>query len=726
VLLSIFSSVAQAQETKLTQYIDPFIGTGGNGHTFPGAVVPFGMLQFSPDNVHLSDWASCSGYNWNDSTLLGFSLTHLSGTGAHDLGDIRLLPFNGDFAKLPRLSLAEKNDLIFNPVGTSFLHKDEKASAGYYKLSYNMPQPVQVELTAGLRTGIMRFQTAKERNLYLDLRLGLGRDEVLSSELKQIDARTFVGYRQSKGWGGDVLVHFAIEFEQAPSKLEVLSGGNIVQPRDGAFNGRDLRSLFYFGTGPAMQIKVGISSVGEAEALANLKDELKNKDFDAIHKEAVASWEKELSPFKIQGASVKEQRTFYTALYHALQEPVLYSDKDGRYRGMDKKIHQSKHPQYAIFSLWDTYRAFHPLHEILKPELSKDWVYSLINEAAEFKRLPVWTLHSSETNCMIGFHSVPVITDYFTLYPSDTALQRALRVVNTTLISNEDWIDDFLYNGYKASDLTLESVSKTLELSYDYHCAEVLSKLAGNKEYEAKYKKIADSYLNLWDKDAGFFMPKDSVGRWVRPFDPYNASLEQTAYTEGNGFQYLWSVQHNPAKLIELLGGTKAAEARLDTFFFGKTRITGNAPPDVSGIMGTYAHGNEPSQHVAYLYNLVGRPDKCAMICNKVCHEFYTDKLDGIIGNDDCGQMSAWYIWNAIGMYPLDPVGGVYELACPLFKKITWSLPGGKTIQIEHIKGTNKNPEWTWNGKPINNFKMNRLELLKGGILICKSQFAPR
>jgi len=289
------------------------------------------------------------------------------------------------------------------------------------------------------------------------------------------------------------------------------------------------------------------------------------------------------------------------------------------------------------------------------------------------------------------------------------------------LVSNEDWIDDFLYNGYKASDLTLESVSKTLELSYDYHCAGLLAKLAGEKVWEEKYKKIALSYLNLWDKEAKFFMPKDSTGKWVRPFDPYNASLAQTAYTEGNGFQYLWSVQHDMPKLVELLGGAKATETRLDTFFFGKTRITGNAPPDVTGLMGTYAHGNEPSQHIAYLYNLIGKPEKCAQICRKVCDEFYTDKPDGIIGNDDCGQMSAWYIWNAIGMYPMNPVGGELELACPLFKELTWKLPNGKTLVVKHLKGKNAKPKWAFNSKAITNYKIQRNQLLEGGVLECVS-----
>ncbi len=704
-----------------SKYVDPFIGTGGNGHTFPGAVVPFGMLQFSPDNLHLADWASCSGYNWNDSTLLGFSLTHLSGTGAHDLGDIRLLPFSGDFESLERLSLLEKGDRIFNPIGTTFTHKNEEASPGFYRLSYNMPTEITVELTAAIRSGIMQFSSVKDRNLYLDLRHGLGGDDVIASEIKQVNETTFIGYRQSKGWGPDVKICFAIQFPFAPNKTRVLLDGKDVIEKSATYAGRDLRAVFYFGKGEPMQVKVGISSVGPEEALKNLESEIGNKKFNRVYADAADAWEKELSQFTLEGATNAQKRTFYTAVYHSLQEPTMYADADNRYRGMDRKIHKGSYPHYSIFSLWDTYRGFHPLHQIMSPKLSKDWVYSLIDQADQMKRLPVWTLHSSETNCMIGFHSVPVITDYFLLNPTDTALPRALKMVNQTLVSSEDWIDDFLLNGYKAYDLTLESVSKTLELSYDYHCAGLLAKLAGEKEWQAKYEKISTSYLNLWDKDAQFFMPKDSVGNWKRPFDPYDATIAGTAYTEGNGFQYLWSVQHNMPKLIELLGGPKATEARLDTFFFGKTRITGNAPPDVSGLIGTYAHGNEPSQHIAYLYNLIGKPEKAAKIIRKICNEFYTDKTDGIIGNDDCGQMSAWYILNAMGFYPMNPVGGTFNLASPLFKKITWNLPNGKTVTVIHNKAKNQKPTWKWNGKAITNYEITRAMLLQGGTLECNS-----
>jgi len=714
----------KAQNANLTQYVDPFIGTGGNGHTFPGAVMPFGMLQFSPDNLHLADWASCSGYNWNDTTLLGFSLTHLSGTGAHDLGDIRLLPFTGTFEALPRLSLREKNDLVFSPIGTTFTHKNEKAEAGFYSLKYNLPKPVDVLLTAGLRTGIMKFHAEGEQNLYLDLRLGLGRDQVIMSSLSQIDEQTFIGYRQSKGWAGNVKIYFAIQFDRKPLSFQIINGNAVVKQPFKNVESTEIQALYFFGAGTPVNVKVGISSVGEQEALFNLKDEIGNKSFETVRNEAKQAWEKELAPFQIQGASKSELRTFYTALYHSLQEPVLYSDKDGRYRGMDGKIHKAKQPTYSIFSLWDTYRGFHPLHEILNPERTRDWVYSLIAEAEENKRLPVWTLHSSETNCMIGFHSVPVITDYFLQNPTDTALPRAFAAINATLFSKEDWIDDFLIVGYKARDITLESVSKTLELSYDYHCGELMAGLVKDKVWQEKYNKVSKSYLNLWHKEAGFFMPKDSIGTWVKPFDPYDASIANTAYTEGNGFQYLWSVQHNMPKLIELLGGAKDTEARLDTFFFGKTRITGNAPPDVSGLMGTYAHGNEPSQHIAYLYNLIGKPEKCAKICHTICTDFYHDKPDGIIGNDDCGQMSAWYIWNVLGMYPMNPAGGEYQLACPLFPQIKWKLPNGKTITIIHKKAKNAAPSWKWNGKSIANYAIQRNMLLEGGTLECTSQLA--
>ena len=628
-----FLSFLWASAGSLSALVNPFVGTDFTGNTYPGAQAPHGMVQLSPDNG-LPGWDRIAGYFYPDSTIAGFSHTHLSGTGAGDLYDISFMPYAGQ----PRIAAA--------PLGlhSRFSHDSEEAHAGYYKVSL-ADYDIDVELTATPRCGVQRYTWPNvEGRVVLNLRKATNWDRTVETRLEVLDSVTVAGFRRSDGWARDQKVWFVTRFSQPFSSVEIDSVGGHV-------------ATFSFQTAPGTQTTVttAISVTDAAGALANLRTEAPHDDFDRYRLQAESLWDEKLSTLDCNTYDPERRRVFYTALYHSLLCPTLFSDADGRYRGPDGRIHQTVpgHNHYSTFSLWDTYRGAHPLYAIIEPEEASDMVQSIIDFAEQNGRLPVWNMWASETDMMIGYHAASVIADAvargLTGFNARKGLEMCVRTAENDSIAG---LADYRRLGYVPADRdTTWSLSKTLEYAYDDWCIARLAEMLNEPEIAEKFFRRSKNYCNLFDPSVGFFRPRNADGSWVEPFSP-------EAYTrdicESNAWQYLWSVQHDVEGLKKLLGGDAAMERKLDEFF-----STESNPDDLpifsTGMIGQYAHGNEPSHHAIHLYNSVGRPDKARRLLDRVMTELYRDTPDGLPGNEDCGQMSAWYVLNALGLYPLCP-----------------------------------------------------------------------
>lgn len=699
---------AETDDTDLTLMVNPMIGTDFTGNTYPGAQAPFGMVQLSPDNG-LPGWDRISGYFYPDSTIAGFSHTHLSGTGAGDLYDISFMPVTLPARKAPAPLC----------VYSSFRHSNEYSRAGYYKVrldDYN----IDVELTATPRTGLQRYtMPGGETAVLLNLSKAMNWDATTAAAIEVIDSVTVAGYRFSDGWARDQKVWFASRFSRKFDNVEIIDSVII---RENAPEASVQDAVFYFNTQPGEKITVAtaLSPTSVENALANLAAESPAADFDKAYASTRDSWNSELGRIRVETSDTTLQRIFYTALYHSMLAPTVYCDADGSYMGPDSKIHKADgFTNYSSFSTWDTYRAAHPLYTIIDPERAGDMARSLCEFAFQNGRLPVWNMWGSETDMMIGYHSAPIIVDAILKGLGNIDAQKALDIMVATA-RNRSYrqLDDFIDLGYvPAGDNQGWEMSKTLEYAFDDYAIAMLAGHLGNKEIFDEFIARAGNYANTYNPATGFFQPRLRDGSFVSPFNP-------DAYTEdiceSNAWQYLFSVQHDIDGMTELFGGRNALEEKLDSMVSHQTDPSVELPIFSTGMIGQYAHGNEPSHHNPYLYNYTDSPWKGADWLRRIMTELYTDTPEGLPGNEDMGQMSAWYVLSSLGFYPVNPVGGTYELGAPMFEKSEIFLHDGKKFIIiaKGLSETNRYIQSaTLNKKVLQEPRIAHSDIMAGGTL---------
>lgn len=711
-LISCTSLQNQTSANYVTE-VNPFIGTDFTGNTYPGAQAPFGMVQLSPDNG-LPGWDRISGYFYPDSTIAGFSHTHLSGTGAGDLYDISFMPVTLPYKE------AEQ------PLGihSKFSHQDEKAEAGYYSVLLKDYQ-IKVELTATDRCGIQRYTFSEaQAAIFLNLRKAMNWDFTNDSYIEQIDSVTIKGYRMSDGWARDQRLYFCTRFSKPFQKMTL---DTTAVTKEGKIIGNSTIARFDFNVKAGEQILVttALSGVSMEGAIKNIKAEVPENDFDKYLSQTQQKWNQQLGKIEIESNDSDTKKVFYTALYHSMLAPTIYSDVDGTYYGPDKKIHQAEGwTNYSTFSLWDTYRASHPLFTYTEPERVNDMVKSFIAFYEQNGRLPVWNFYASETDMMIGYHAVPVIVDAYLKGIGDFDAKKALEAcVATANLDHYRGIGLYKQLGYIPYNVKDEynnenwSLSKTLEYAFDDYCiAEMANKLGENKIAEEFYKR-SENYKNLYNPATSFMQPRDDKGQFIPNFkaDEYTPHI-----TESNGWQYFWSVQHHIDRLITLVGGKERFTQKLDSMFTYHPADKDELPIFSTGMIGQYAHGNEPSHHVIYLYNKVGQPWKTQQYAAKVLHELYHNTPAGLCGNEDCGQMSAWYVFSAMGFYPVNPVSGQYEIGTPLFPKMKLHLSNGKTFTViaKEVSPTNIYIQSvTLNGKPYNQSYITHEQIMNGSTI---------
>ena len=676
-LLAVLSCTSPSQD-DVTLFVDPFIGTAAHGHVFPGATTPFGMVQLSPDNG-TSGWDWCSGYNYSDSLIAGFSHTHLSGTGIGDLCDILFLPSMYPFnTTLPdsTYSLAKLNRTLFS-------HEAEQARPGYYAVA--LSSGVDAELTATPRCGVQRYTAVTDgtMSVLVDLGFAINWDRPVDCRLAW-DGRALTGRRISAGWAEKQYLYFSSEFSSEPASVTMLSAGSTTGTTD--TEGPNIACILSFTMkkGEELIIRTGISAVDETGASGNLAAEMTGWDFDAVAAAARLAWQKRLQVIRAESSDSALLRVFYTALYHTMIAPNLYNDTDGRYRGTDGVIHIAEgFTNYTVFSLWDTYRAAHPLFTITVPEMVPDFINTMLRIREQQGKLPVWSLAGNETNCMIGYHAVPVIADAvhkkFTGFDYEAALEASVHSASLDFRG----LDHFRNFGYIPSELENESVAKTMEYSIDDWCISQMASDMGRQDLAMQFLERSRNYRNLFDTALLFVRGRMSDGSWRPDYDPLYSHHTRSDFTEGNGWQYSWLAPHDVEGLVSLFGGRDVFLRRLDSLFTVNEEVRGeNRSPDISGLIGQYAHGNEPSHHIAYLFTMAGAPDRTESIVRRIMDEMYTDAVDGICGNEDCGQMSAWYVFSAMGFYPVNPADGRFIIGSPVLDKASVTLPGGKQFNV--------------------------------------------
>ena len=674
-----------------TQYVNPFVGTGGHGHVFLGANVPFGHIQAGPTQKK-QGWDWCSGYHYSDSVLVGFGQMHLSGTGIGDLGDIALLPVT-------------KN----NEREVKFSHKAEYATPGYYAVT--LANGVRVELTATPRTAFHRYTfpaDAKQEQVVLDLSQGIGWDKMTACSMKQEGQNIVVGTRFSTGWAKDQRVFFVAEFSQ-PITHQVMEGDT-------------LSVLSFQPTGQPLMVKVGISSVSIENARKNLHQESPNWNFNTVVADAQTAWNKELGKIDIQTNNATDKRIFYTSLYHTMTAPSVFNDVNGEYRGADGKTYHGDFTPYTTFSLWDTYRAAHPLMTLIHPEKQRDIAQTMLHIAQQQGRLPVWYLEGNETDCMVGNPGIPVLVD-IALKGFEVDKHAVLDAAKKTQLFGDRGLDLLKKYGYLPCDLdpTHETVAKGLEYALADGCIARLAKaLKAEKDYKY-FLKRSQSYRDYYfDKQTKFMRGIDSKGHFREPFDPFKTIHRADDYTEGTAWQYIWLVPHDVHGLISIFGGDKPFTNKLDSLFIVQGDMGEDASPDISGLIGQYAHGNEPSHHIVYLYDYAGQPWKTASRVREVLNTMYHDNVDGLSGNEDVGQMSAWYILSSLGFYQVEPAGGRYVFGSPLFDEATMNVGKGRTFRIIAHNNSKENmyiQSVKLNGKPYTRSYIDFKDIVCGGKL---------
>lgn len=700
-LLFLACPFLMGQSADPLRWVDPFIGTGGHGHTFPGATLPFGMVQLSPD-TRLDGWDGCSGYHYTDTVVYGFSHTHLSGTGVSDYADVLLMPTAGPI-QLDNGAAADPD----SGYASRFDKARERASAGYYH-TFLTDYGITAELTATERAGFHRYRYAKgqrEGNVILDI---LHRDLLTadSLSLERLAQGEISGYRYSRAWANQQRVHFVIRFSEPPRLRE----------RE-LRNGRPVKVGLSFALPRSREllVKVGISAVSIENARANLEAEIPHWDFDLTRRQAEGRWREELGRIQLEGGAPDQRANFYTALYHCMIAPNVWSDVNGEYWGMDGQAHRAEPGRkvYTVFSLWDTFRGNHPLMTLLQPERTQDFIRTFLLHYQQGGRLPVWELAANETDCMIGYHSVSVALDAYAKGLADWDHSLMLEAMQHSAGLNHFGLESYRKHGSVLASDEAESVSKTLEYAYDDWCIARFAHAMGEKRLFQQFSRRAQHYKNLYDPSTGFFRARVD-GNWFGPFDPAEVNFN---YTEANAWQYRFFAPHDLGGLIELMGGPEAFERNLDGLFAADSRITGRQQADITGLIGQYAHGNEPSHHVAYLYNFVGKPWKTQKLARRIMDEMYAPRPDGLSGNEDCGQMSAWYVLSALGFYPVTPGLPRYELGAPIFDKATVQLSGGRSLVIEAPQSGPVAHDITLNGRPLPAYYLSHDQLVEGGTL---------
>jgi putative alpha-1,2-mannosidase len=735
-LFAAFNASAQKKKKDLTQFVDPFIGTGGHGHTYPGAVAPFGMVQLSPD-TRLEGWDGVSGYHYTDSLVYGFSHTHLSGTGIADLCDVLFMPTTGE----PQLKNTDYR--------SGFQKKNEAASPGYYATQLDKYN-IGVELTATARVGVHKYDynDATQGNIIIDLQ---HRDEVLDSWIEVVNDHEIRGFRRSKSWATDQHLYFYAKFSK-PFKAYGIALNDQVQQGQSKVQGKNVKMFIQFDDPKVVISKVSISSVSAEGALKNLDAEVPDFDFKKVAKAAKLAWNEELSKIQVEGGApaVSQQQQanavynpygynspvprgkkkvaapdhakeklimFYSALYHCMVAPSIYNDVDGQYRGLDQKIHTAKgFNYYTAFSLWDTYRAENPLLNLIDRKRTSDFIKTFLAVYEQGGLLPIWPLATTETYCMVGNHSIPVIVDAYAKGIRDFDAEEAFTAMKAAVNRNQFGLDNYRKTGAVNSDVEHESVAKTLDYAIDDWCIAQMAKMLNKPQDYAEYIKRAQYWKNVHNNQNGFMQARENGG-WYTPFEPTEINNN---YTEGNAWQYSFLVPQDVEGLIKSLGGKANFENKLDELFSTNAKLSGRQQDDVTGLVGQYAHGNEPSHHIAYLYNFTNSPDKTQYYVNKILKEQYSAKPDGLSGNEDCGQMSAWYIMSSLGVYNIAPGQQQYQIGVPQFEKMVINLENGKKFTIHnpgatvgrgnfYVQGMNLNK------KPYNKLYIDYEDVAKGG-----------
>lgn len=678
---------------NLTKYVNPYIGAGGHGHVFVGANVPFGMVQLGPTEP-TRGWDWCSGYHYSDNEIIGFGHTHLSGTGIGDLGDIALLPVSDD-----------------KQASTIFSHDNETVKPGYYAVKLTNPG-VNVELTATNRVGFHRYTFAegqKQNLLAIDLKQGIGWDAMTDCLLTQESPTRITGMRRSKGWSNDHRYYFDMEFSKPVT----------IVSRDTALTRTVIATE---ADGKPLLVKVALSPIDVMGAKANMKAELPGWDFDAAVTAADKAWDKQLARVTVETADKDKKEVFYTAMYHFMIAPSVFCDANGDYRGADGRIHRAGYTTYSTFSLWDAYRAAYPLMTLVCPDMQSDLANTFMGIFREQGKLPVWHLAGCETNCMVGSPGVPILAD-LVLKGFVKDKEQAYEALKNSMMLEERSLGLLKKHGFIPWDKEPENetVAKALEYCLaDAGVAKVAKMLGKTEDYEY-FLKRSQSYAKYFDPETRFMRAISEDGKFRTPFDPFDASHRTNDYTEGNAWQYTFLVPHDVHGLVNLFGSEKAFVTKLDSLFIVEGSLGDNASPDVSGLVGQYAQGNEPSHHVIYMYNYIGQPWKAAQMLRRMMKEMYTTQPDGLSGNEDVGQMSAWYVLSSVGLYQVEPSGGKFIIGSPLFDKATLNLGDGKTFTVRTVNNSDKNiyvQKVTLNGKAYNKTYINFNDMKRGGTLV--------
>jgi predicted alpha-1,2-mannosidase len=721
-VLSAPTEVSSAAE-DMTQYVKIAIGTGGHGHTYPGATVPFGMVQLSPDTYN-DGWDWCSGYHYSDSSIMGFSHTHLSGTGASDMLDFLLMPGTGPAKTVPGLRQ--------NPgegYRSRFSHEEETAEPGYYSVRLR-DYDVRAELSATERAGIHRYTFPKNDSSHfiLDLLHSFGNTPVLWANLKIAGQDKIMGGRCMKGWAPGREIYFAMQFSKPFASSEIVSDEKRLDASVREAKGTSLKCLVHFktGDGEVILVKTGLSGVSGEAAQTNLEAEIPGWDFDKVRRDAHTAWSKNLSRIKITTSNARHRRIFYTGLYHMMVAPTLFDDVDGQYRGMDGKVHRlpAGLHNYSTFSLWDTYRAAHPMYTLCLADRVPDLVNCIVRMSQQSPDgVPVWPLQAKETGCMTGYHSSSVVAEAHTKGFKGIDFNQAYASFKKRAMEDDyRGLGYYRKLGYIPCDQEEESVSKTMEYAYDDWAVAHIARAAGDLDGSKLLIERSRNYRNLFDASSGFMRPRLENGQWSEPFDPIEMghSKKWRDYTESDPWETTFTVQHDPAGLIKTMGGSQAFVDKLDELFTTNSELPADAPPDIAGMVGQYAHGNEPCHHMAYLYCYAGAAHKTQDWVRKLLDLEYDDQPDGLAGNEDCGQMSAWYVISSLGFYAVDPVSGNYVFGTPLFDRAEVELGNGKKLVVEAKRssaGDRYIRSVLFNGKPYTKLWFRHADIADGATI---------
>ena len=705
--LAALLAACTSQKENPVDFIDPFIGTGFHGHTYPAATVPFGAVQLSPE-TRAGNWDACAGYHYDDSTLTGFSHTHLSGTGCIDLGDLLIRPTTQ--------TVDPSRQPMYAPA--AFRHEDEKAEAGYYAVLLH-EEGIRAELTATAHTGVHRYTFPKESTptVIVDLKHSLDNEHIYESSLQVVNPHEITGMRNTRGWSDNQRIYFVIQCSQPFEKATLVSNQKALEGKEA--EGTDLQALLKFKdhTSEPIVMKVGLSIVSVENARENLQAEVEGFDFDAVKQAAYHTWNDAVSAIKVEGGTEEQKTNFYTALYHSMVVPNVVSDVNGQYRRHDQTIGQLPQGavQYSTFSLWDTFRAWNPMMTLIDTTLVTNMIHSFLHIYDASGELPLWPLSAGETGTMIGYHSASVIADAYMKGIRGFDAEKALEALVVSSEKNQKGADYYISKGFIPSNIKKESISCLLEFAYDDWCIAQLAQALGKQEIYDTYIRRSQQYLNVFDGATRFFRPKRMDGNWETPFNPNEVGR---AYTEATAWQYRFFVPHDVNGMVQLFGGKEAFTSALDDIFHTDAQVDGDLV-DITGLIGQYAHGNEPSHHIAYLYNYIGQPWKTQAMTRRLLDEMYAPTPEGIVGNEDCGQMSAWYILSSLGLYAVCPGSNEFTFTTPLFEKATLQLANGKTLTItaNHPEKNLYIDKVELNGKEIETNFVTYEQLMGGGEL---------